>query len=701
MSPSSVQLAIAGYTIGAVVFCAFAAQLATRRSLATPARMLLAAVIATAAWEVSSVAALLGAGSGTFAFNQLLDCARFGVWIALILTALPAQAGGDPARVRLARQAGGPVAAALLAAAWLGSSSWQHGSHGTQYAVPALALGMSLAAAILGLVLCEWLYRSTPRARRANIKPLVIGVGFIFAFDLFLFADGLLLRALNPELLGARGLVHAFAVPLLAVASARNRTWTADIAVSRSIVFGSTALLLSGAYLLLVAGAGYLARHFGGSWGPTAQVTLLSAAMLAFVVLVASGAVRAYLRVWVSKNFFSYRYDYRTQWLRFTQALSEPGDGTESVGERAIEALAALVESPGGLLWWRDGRDSFRVTNRRNAPALDALERSDGPLASFLEKNGWIADLSDTNRPPGRHEPLATPQWVHQVPEAWLIVPLLLQGRLAGFVVLLRSRTSVELDWEVLDLLKTAARQAAAFLGHVEATEALVQARQFDAFNRVSAFLVHDLKNLVAQQSLLLKNAERHAGNPLFQKDMINTVHHVVERMNRLLLQLRSGTIPVTHPGPVDVGTIADRLVRYHAKQGHRVRLRARPPGRRALAHEDRLERVLGHLIQNAIEASLEAGTDAPVEVRLGADGDAVVVEVEDHGIGMSREFVSEGLFKPFVSGKSAGMGIGAYESREYVREIGGRIDVESRRGEGTVFRVRLPLVDASEQRAA
>ncbi|MFZ5510113.1 MAG: XrtA/PEP-CTERM system histidine kinase PrsK, partial [Pseudomonadota bacterium] len=259
---------------------------------------------------------------------------------------------------------------------------------------------------------------------------------------------------------------------------------------------------------------------------------------------------------------------------------------------------------------------------------------------------------------------------------------------LIGFIVLARPRTRVDVNWEVLDLLKSAGRQAASYLGQMLAAEALLEAKKFDAFNKMSAFVVHDIKNLVAQLSLLLKNAERHSGNPEFQKDMLDTIEHVVERMKNLLLQLRAGTQPVDQPRPVDLEEVVRRVHRSKSDHKPAVTLEAEKDIL-ALCHAERMERVIGHLVQNALEATPE---DGRVWIRLAREGDRALIEVGDTGHGMSAEFVRDRLFKPFQSTKHAGMGIGAYESQQYVAELGGKIAVDSRLNHGTRVRVSLPL---------
>ena len=254
--------------------------------------------------------------------------------------------------------------------------------------------------------------------------------------------------------------------------------------------------------------------------------------------------------------------------------------------------------------------------------------------------------------------------------------------------VLARSRASIDLNWEVNDLLKTAGRQAATFLGQVRAAEALLEARKFESFNCLSAFVVHDIKNQVAQLSLLLKNAQRHRDNPEFQQDMLMTVENVAERMRNLLLQLRAGVTPIDPPHPVDLHSIAQRIRKAKQSQAPSLAVDG-PEGIHALGHEERLERVIGHLVQNAIDAT---AADGRVWIRIGHEGAKALIEVGDTGHGMTAEFVRDRLFKPFQTTKSAGMGVGAFESQQYVKELGGSIDVESQPNAGTRVTVWLPL---------
>ena len=319
------------------------------------------------------------------------------------------------------------------------------------------------------------------------------------------------------------------------------------------------------------------------------------------------------------------------------------------------------------------------------------IERPTSELISFLAKTGWVIRIDEFLELPANYPGLALPDWLRKLPNAWLVVPLSNGTNLIGFVILSTPRTQIDVNWEVRDLLKTASRQAASFISQVLASEALVESEKFDAFNRMSAFVVHDLKNVVAQLGLMLKNAERHLDNPDFRSDMLATVGHAVERMNQLMLQLRSGTTPVEKPHAIDLAIVLARIVA--GKQLADVRIEFTPLADvRVLAHSERIERVIGHIVQNAIEAS--STSSVPVTIRMNTQQNDAVIHVIDHGVGMSEEFMQERLFHPFQTTKAQGMGIGMFESRRYVDGIGGRILVESSLECGTHVQVILPLAD-------
>ena len=671
------------YGLALAAYLAFALLMALRWRPSVRAGLLLGAVLMSAFWAAAGLAAALSDRTVMWVLSALVDILRYAAWF-LFVGNLVAGAGGETRPRAFRRWTAVVVAVALLSCLALDTLPVARllGVSG-----PRASFGLHLGLAIFGLVLAEQLIRRADPQSRWAIKPLCIALAGMFGFDLFLYADAMLFSTLDLDIWAARGVINALIVPLVAIAMARNPRWSVEMHVSRDMVLQSTALLVSALFLLAVAAAGYVVRYLGGDWGRTLQIELLFAALVAGALIATSGRFRSRLKVFVSKHFYSYRYDYRQAWLRFTATLSNEGSG-QSLQERVTMALADLVESPGGMLWLNDGNDKLRLEGRWNAPGVDAVEAADGSLAAFLARTEWVIDVRAALADPAHYPGLQLPAWLASMRAASMIVPLPGGSSLLGFVVLMTPRAPIDVDWEVRDLLKTASRQAASYLGQLRATEALLEARKFEAFNRMSAFVVHDLKNLVAQLSLMLRNAERHSGNPEFQRDMLTTVENVVERMNKLMLQLRTGATPVENARPVDLEAVVRRVCAAKASIDPPIELDL-AAGTTVAGHEDRLEHVIGHLLQNAIDATSGGGR---VVVRLYRDGAFALIEVNDTGIGMSQQFIRERLFKPFETTKPAGMGIGVYESAQYVAGLGGRILVDSEPGRGSRVRVQLPL---------
>jgi putative PEP-CTERM system histidine kinase len=553
-----------------------------------------------------------------------------------------------------------------------------------------LTLMVWVALAITGLLLVEQIYRNAKSEQRWSIKYLCFALGAIFAYDFYMYADSLLLKHMNPQIWKARGIINALVVPLIAISVARNPGWDLHIHVSRNVVFHSFTLMGTGIYLILMAISGYLIRFYGGAWGGVIQVVFLCLTGALLVVLLFSDRIRAQMRVLLSKHFFSFKYDYRQEWSRFTDNLSS---SDASVPNRVIFALASLIHSNCGLLWLR-GENGFELLEswRMRAPSrttTDALE----PVAQFAERQRWVIDISEYQQDPGMYQELQLPEEFLEREDAWLIIPLFFGDSVIGLVLLGKPEVIHSMNWEDHDLLKVAGRQAASELAQYKFNRELVQARQFEAFNRLSAYVVHDLKNILAQQSLIVSNAEKHKHNPAFVDDMVSTVKNSVNRMTRLMEQMRSG-IRGAPARDVEINDLLKDIVERHSVREPRPQLKMNGKRVSAPADREQLATVFGHIIQNAQDACRKNGT---VEVKFDClDDSRAVVSVRDNGVGMDEKFIRERLFRPFDSTKGlTGMGVGAFESREYVRSLGGDIEVTSTPGVGSLFRIVIPCQPA------
>jgi putative PEP-CTERM system histidine kinase len=275
-------------------------------------------------------------------------------------------------------------------------------------------------------------------------------------------------------------------------------------------------------------------------------------------------------------------------------------------------------------------------------------------------------------------------------PAAWIAVPLVHQEKAVGLVLLGAPDYRRPLDWEDFDLLRTAGRQAASSLAEAQGQRALSNAQRFEEFNRRFAFILHDIKNLVSQLSLLSRNAERHADNAEFRADMIATLKSSIGKMNDLLARLSpqaASRSQKVQPQPLrDI--IAAAVAARQAQ--HEVRL-VGDSGEWAAIDAPALEQALSHLLQNAIEAS---PAHEPVTVRVDRIGNEVAIAICDNGQGMDPDFVRSRLFQPFASTKESGFGIGAFEAQTLVTAMGGRLSVESRPGKGSQFTIHLAAAE-------
>ena len=695
------------------------------------ARLLAAACGIAALW---ALAVALTPGNPLGGAAGLLEVMRWLVWGALLLVLYGRVAGpgGDGRRLALgfATAAAPATATALVflllpAAAGLGAAA---------AAIAPFALLARLGLALLVVLLAENLYRNAEEAERWHVGLPCIALGGLGAFDVVLYADAALSRGFSAVLVDARAALTALATPLLAIAAARDSRWRRDPPVSRQVVFHGATLVVAGAFLLAIGALGEGLRRFDLAWGPTAQVSLIAAALIALAVATSARSVRSRLRRLVVDPFFTARYDYRREWLRCADALSAADDGAPPE-HRAIRAIADAVDSPAGVLLQReagpDAGSGLRWAGSWNLPAEFLVLPEEDPLPAALRGGQGTAQgvgvapgaapgavllaTPADGAPPGAPAIAAPPELLRAYGPLWLAVPLP-HGRegLAGLVLLAPPRAPFALDAEVFELLRTIGREVAMFLAERRAAERLVDERRLQDYAKRFAFVAHDVKTVSSQLSLLLANAEENLQDPEFQHDMLLTVRAAAARINALILRLgQPGDVPMEAPGTAaeaapgagsgaaPSGTaggaaaeagVTEATGRLRAlaaaKRPHPVIVEAEEVPRAAIAPA-RFDTAIGHLLNNAVEAS-PAGE--AVRIRVGAaEAGRILVEIIDRGSGMTPEFVRDALFRPLRTSKRQGSGIGAWQARELLREAGGELVVLSRPGAGTTMRVLLP----------
>lgn len=576
---------------------------------------------------------------------------------------------------------------ALLAgvAAWSwhvsGPQAWASGLFGT----------VALAAALLCLALSAQLGRDAPVEGRRALGLLVAAAALAAGAQVLAMGMALLVSATPPAVVVLRCMALVVAAALLGRAVSRRPQWSLAIFVSPQVrAYLPRFVAMLGVLAVLLAAVPFH-RALDPATSRPLGLLLIGITGSPVLVLLFSQQLSARARVFMSKHFLPFRYDYREEWLRLIDTLSSP-EQPLPLPERAIKAVAQIVGSPAGLLWMRREPDgpfactaawNTRMWSEESVPA-------DDPAVGFMFERQWIFDTAELVRNPALYGGLGRPAWLEQLPDALLLVPLISNQQLIGFVLLFQSSSAFRLTFEEIDLLRTSGRQVAAHLAQYEADQRLAEARQFEAFNRLIAFLMHDLKNLIAQQSLVVKNAARHKDNPAFIEDAIATIDNSVARMSKLLQQLQSGEAGGRRSRVRVADVLAEAVERCRGRQPE-PQLGSVDGDMLVEVDRDRLAMVAAHLVRNAQDAT---GAQGKVEVGAEREGAQVLIRIRDDGCGMDAEFIRTRLFRPFDSTKgSKGMGIGAYQARSLVTESGGTLVVASEPGQGTCISIRLPLV--------
>ncbi|MGZ8189613.1 MAG: XrtA/PEP-CTERM system histidine kinase PrsK [Methylococcaceae bacterium] len=545
--------------------------------------------------------------------------------------------------------------------------------------------------AIIGLVMVEQIYRNAVPELRWAVKFLCLSLGASFVVDFILYSKSLLFAQIDSSLWNSRGFINALVVPLLAIAMHRLQTNdVARLSVSRKMVFHSTVLFSTGMYLVLMSLAGFYIKNFGGDWGEVAQIIFIFLAALVFSVLFTSGKIRALAKFYFNKHFFHYHYDYREEWIKLSKSISQLNSLNQLSGF-IIKTMTGLFDSSGGGLWLKNEQGDFYLAESKtlgfDAPELIGAGHS---LLQFMEKKHWVIDFVEFSNTPEVYDEVDLSQWSTNEKKVWLIIPLFLQNELEAFVVLSHAKVLRALNWEDHDLLKTVGMQLANALALSHASDALSRSRQFEAYNQISAYLVHDLKNLVAQISLIVTNADKHKHNPDFIDDSIETLENVVNKIDHLLAQLKKGQANTNQETLINLAEIIADVAIQQAGNKPALELKTSQNYVEVFGEKNKITAILGHLVQNAQDATPDNGF---VRLELNKDEHQAIITVIDNGSGMDNKFIAERLFKPFDTTKgNAGMGIGVYEARDYIVKHAGTCVVESQPGKGTRFIIRLPL---------
>jgi hypothetical protein len=533
----------------------------------------------------------------------------------------------------------------------------------------------------ISLVLQERSFARLQRLERWHLKFEFLGIVTILAVQILYYSQGLLYRSLDMGLVSVRSLALLVGILLLSYSRFR-RGYPAQLSLSHEVAFRSTAILVIGIYLLGLGLVGEGMRYLGADFHRTLFIVLAMLGGIGLTILVLSEQLRRKATVLLHKHFFRQKYDYRAHWLEFTRRLGQAREPAHQ-HKMILEFYCQTFGLRGGTLYLsRDEQGDYLPVASYEKPLPSRAVERRGLLGEFLQSNKWVFNREDR----GTAEILATHPDLFTEQQAHFVIPLFFNEQLESMVVLGAPINKGEsITYEDYDLMKALASQAASLLQGDRLVQQLTTSREMAAIGKVTAFVMHDLKNAVSNLALVVDNAKEYMDNPDFQKDMLETLDKSVERMRDLIGRLKNfEEHQQLHCEPLDllqlVASVTDDF------PAGTVSLEGEP----VYATVDRGEifRVVVNLVLNALDATDGNG---PVQLKVGG-GAMASIQCIDEGAGMSQEFIQERLFRPFETTKKKGFGIGLYQCQQVVAAHGGRIEVMSEVGRGTEFRVLLPL---------
>ncbi len=553
-----------------------------------------------------------------------------------------------------------------------------------------LVIGGGLLGSIIQLILIEQIYRSAGEQKWAY-KPLVLGLAMVNIFHLIMMSNALLLSAVDVNYLASRPYIYAMLTPLLLLSMKRVSSWNLRVFISRDVVLNSSLLLFSGGYLLIMAMTGYVIQQIGAAWSGILQIVFVAGALVALAYIFISESLRKYFRTYIQKHFYANQFDYREEWLKLTNTLSET-DANQDFYQTSLKGVCgSLHYSTGAYIMLQHEHLELVTSDVFGLSHKSLLELH--CLIPNLEQSHWIIDLPEFHRT--EYETHFNDCKVAGLLSDGIeiILPIFISNKLHGcFLLSSKNADRIKVNWEIKDYLTAVSSQVAGFIKSNEAKVRLEENAKFAAFNRMSAFVVHDLKNVIAQIGMIVSNSKKYRDNQEFIDDTFETLEHTKERMDKMLSQLKEKQQQRSSAALIELNKTLSELVGDFQDKAPSPIFVAHPNELSLDLDKDRFSSVIGHLIDNAQQATDENGS-VLVKLTLDSAKQNIKIIISDTGIGMSKDFIDNLLFKPFETTKgNAGMGVGVYEAKTFASENGGILTVNSDLGIGTTFVMCLPL---------
>jgi putative PEP-CTERM system histidine kinase len=536
---------------------------------------------------------------------------------------------------------------------------------------------------IIAMVSLESVFRTASASIRHRSKAEFIGIASIITVLIIYFSQGLIYRSINLNLVPARSGIF-IAATLLIWYSRIASAGAVKVVVSRHVLYRSLTLIFVGIYLMFLGAVGEGMKYLSFPFSRALAIFIVFVVGIIMVSLFLSESLRRRIKVWISKHFYTHKYDYRDEWMSFTDRLALCRTLSDVINAVVTTFINSFGFNAAALYLFNKEKNSFSLALNCNMPGDVKEFRISEDLAVYFRDRGRVLDPGDSEYAPPAEESGFLSRTRTQ-----LVVALIANDAIEGLVLCGGRLASEKFIYEDYDLMKIVSRQATLSIANFRLSEELAETREIAAVAKISSFIIHDLKNHAYTLSLLLENAEAHMKNAAFQKDMIETVKNTLKAMKKIIDKLKR--IPEKNNlerKPVDLSILAREAVEEMRKVSGASGIGFEGVQAKALIDEEELKKVIVNLILNAVDATSGKGR---ISVSAGSDGRHAFIKVADDGCGMTEEYIAGSLFKPFKSTKKSGLGIGLYQCRQIIEAHCGRIEVQSESGKGSVFALYFP----------